>query len=600
MADVDITEFEELGAEKVSGVGSPANGTSWLLMKAAAPGEPPQASAVSPHTSSGEADAFEDEVTKDEASEIEALLTKSGIWSSYCGVEGCGVCEEDLQKTFAPEVLEKARLKAKQRAALPSSAFAVPEKAPGPGSYPVTDRRHAVQALRLKGHASPKDQKRIEAKVHSKFPDVGKDSPGVPNGDAQPREKGHMDTGMSGLAGNMTGRPDNSAYGTGEQKTDWPGGKNPYAIPVEAKANSIGPHGGPHMRKDSWEIEIDLAEKQNWMSLDGATGAPGSSGWEDYDANTLDSVARGLAAASRAVDEIAKREQVEALSGDSADWFDAWKLNNAAEDICSALGLVATLAYHEAAEGQAAKNIPDSFAADILRVMQARQNADTGNRTSEEGSLMALTVTKEELDAFIGETAKKAVDDRFKKFQKTNDKKMKKTTAEILDAIKDGAAKNSPGVPNGDVSDVKSIEHGHHDAEDVDAIEGAHGTKPAITKEVKVKKGKKGGLQKAVLTAIQTNNELLAKQLARPRTGGPVVDGMPRPGLTPAVEGRQIETAAKDTVVTGLDADITRLEKELSEATDPGMRENKSRELTLAKLKLGHVTGAVPVGGFGQ
>ena len=33
--ETEITELDELGAEKVSGVATPANGTPWLVLKAA-------------------------------------------------------------------------------------------------------------------------------------------------------------------------------------------------------------------------------------------------------------------------------------------------------------------------------------------------------------------------------------------------------------------------------------------------------------------------------------------------------------------------------------------------------------------------------------
>lgn len=42
-----------------------------------------------------------------------------------------------------------ARLSEGQRRSLPSSAFVFPDKAPGPGSYPIPDRAHAVAALRF-------------------------------------------------------------------------------------------------------------------------------------------------------------------------------------------------------------------------------------------------------------------------------------------------------------------------------------------------------------------------------------------------------------------------------------------------------------------
>ena len=39
-----------------------------------------------------------------------------------------------------------AKLTAAERKALPKSDFAVPSKAPGPGSYPIPDKKHAAVA----------------------------------------------------------------------------------------------------------------------------------------------------------------------------------------------------------------------------------------------------------------------------------------------------------------------------------------------------------------------------------------------------------------------------------------------------------------------
>lgn len=50
-----------------------------------------------------------------------------------------------------------SRLTAAQRRALPLADFAVPSKAPGPGSYPEPDQAHANAAAGLAGmHGGPK------------------------------------------------------------------------------------------------------------------------------------------------------------------------------------------------------------------------------------------------------------------------------------------------------------------------------------------------------------------------------------------------------------------------------------------------------------
>lgn len=62
-----------------------------------------------------------------------------------------------------------ARLSTAQRKALPKSAFAVPSKAPGPGSYPIPDKAHAVAAKRLEHNAPKSQQPKITAKANAKL-----------------------------------------------------------------------------------------------------------------------------------------------------------------------------------------------------------------------------------------------------------------------------------------------------------------------------------------------------------------------------------------------------------------------------------------------
>lgn len=70
-----------------------------------------------------------------------------------------------------------ARLTMAERRRLPKSDFAVPSKAPGPGSYPMPDKEHEVVAKGLAGmHGGPK--KAVDKKAHQKFgsplKDIGK------------------------------------------------------------------------------------------------------------------------------------------------------------------------------------------------------------------------------------------------------------------------------------------------------------------------------------------------------------------------------------------------------------------------------------------
>lgn len=68
-----------------------------------------------------------------------------------------------------------AKLTARQRQALPTNAFAIAAKAPGSGSYPINDVSHARNALsRVAANGSPSEQAQVRAKVHAKFPGIGK------------------------------------------------------------------------------------------------------------------------------------------------------------------------------------------------------------------------------------------------------------------------------------------------------------------------------------------------------------------------------------------------------------------------------------------
>lgn len=66
-----------------------------------------------------------------------------------------------------------AELTTAARKRLPRSAFAIPEKEPGAGSYPIHDRAHARNALaRVSQHGSSAEKARVRAAVRRRFPDM--------------------------------------------------------------------------------------------------------------------------------------------------------------------------------------------------------------------------------------------------------------------------------------------------------------------------------------------------------------------------------------------------------------------------------------------
>lgn len=61
-----------------------------------------------------------------------------------------------------------SKLTAKQRKSMPKKDFAIPKKAPGPGSYPIKDRKHGAVAL---GYAKKNGKTAtVKPKVCAKYP----------------------------------------------------------------------------------------------------------------------------------------------------------------------------------------------------------------------------------------------------------------------------------------------------------------------------------------------------------------------------------------------------------------------------------------------
>lgn len=69
------------------------------------------------------------------------------------------------------EVVAVAKLTAKKRKALPKSSFALP----GQRKYPIDTPNRARNALaRVARHGTKAQQKTVRAKVHKRYPSIGK------------------------------------------------------------------------------------------------------------------------------------------------------------------------------------------------------------------------------------------------------------------------------------------------------------------------------------------------------------------------------------------------------------------------------------------
>jgi len=63
-----------------------------------------------------------------------------------------------------------AKLSYQERKSMPQSEFALPG-----GRYPIPDAPHGRNALsRVAAYGTPYEKKKVRAKVHAKFPEIGK------------------------------------------------------------------------------------------------------------------------------------------------------------------------------------------------------------------------------------------------------------------------------------------------------------------------------------------------------------------------------------------------------------------------------------------
>ena len=645
MADTfdDVTELVELNATKVSGVSAPANGTPWLLLKAAAPDaedatkadadtkpcptcdgkgtimegnrECPDCGGTGKvaKSDSAEADEIEETMTgstaksdSEEADEQEAEMTGEAEKADADFLEW--VEKSDLDDAT------KAELKAADRNKLADSDFAYVDSN-GKRHLPIHDKGHVQAALGRFGQTQfeSEDKKKAAAgKIKDAASEHGVDvddesevgqatkaedetpvekSPGVPDfATAEPKATGTVTTfAESGVVGPATGaiKPD--------ADTDPPmplGGESTRVIPAESRL------GEPHMpdlaaaaKADEDDDLIHIVEKDglDFMSqantpvVDDGDEVPGSPVWESYDAATLDQVAQGLAACSAAVDNIRQREAVEAVTGSPGDWQDAMDLETACDAIDAALGFVARLAYHEGAEVQkagrrlsAASESHARAARDHLTALlgDGKENpaGSAGTDTSEEDDIMA-TLTKEELAAMVATAATKAVSD-YDEARKAA-KKERKADAER-------AEKNANNKGEVTEQDERDAVNGEHDANDLASAGGS--PKPEF-----VNKGE-GSDESGIDTLTELVKglaERVEKFAKRPRSGGPVLDGVAR-AYVPA-EGRQGEGVAK----SADEQETERLTKAMEDEKDPVRKAELSQQVTYRQLLAAHEAGRI-------
>jgi hypothetical protein len=579
--DVELTEITDFEAIKVSGVPNPANATPWLLMKS----ESEIDEEPSPQTK--EPIGSEDEMAK----MLEDALTKG-----FCGEEDCAACQEN-NATLYKELATKAVLKTKVRDKLPNSTFAYISPN-GDRKLPLTDASHVRNALARFNQtqfdsesAKAKAARKIKAKAkalgidlsaHTAVTEAAK-STGVPKRSTKVPKKTPVisQSAHSGVNGPLTA-------GTQRLHDDpsyYLGGQSPYRIPIEDAANTIKNHRRPkHMnrqneaspvtiiksrkekkRKKTLELPNDLNDaleivrKANWAADEPPTPAQsesiGDSQWEQYDSESLDAAARGLAIVSQIVDNIRKREQIEAVNGDIGDIADTQELIAASNDLQSALGLIARLAYHE----QAGEH----------------KLAPTAQKAQYEEPAMT-TITTDELNDLIAKKANKIA---------------KKQTDKAIKALNKKIKKNANNGGDISASQMTANVKGHYNANDVNGIpDGGKVESQYINKPKGKAKKKLEEDVKRVESIVKNLSTTLTNISNAPMPGGPMLRGQFPKGLNITDEGRISLGSA-----TAPEDEISVLTKQLEEAKDPQVKERLGHALTYKKLLKGYETGALPL-----
>ena len=621
MSDVEVTEITELTADDgVHGVGKPANGIGFILVKSA---EMEECS-----TCNGKGTILEGnrkcpdckgsgEVAKSdskEADEQEEEMTGELDKGAYCGDPNCGICK-------AMAVVKD--LSESDRKAMPASSFAFIDKN-GKKHLPVHDEGHVKSALGRfnqqdfsEAKGDPADaKKKAAAKILSaakkhgiEVSDESNVAEAAKKGDIQDSLKGtqeptvaaKLDGGESGLAGSVT-------LGVRTPASDpslHVGGRSTANIPLEGVvhdnlpipettdgAGIVAPEAIKAVAVASlWEA-MDQIEANRQAIKDGqfmqATGdaalSPGSMPWESFDAATLKQIAECLASCCNALDYMAQREREESLTADPGDITNAWDLEEAGQALDCALGVVARLSFHEAVEGEATKGQvakvgrklsgknADSLKAARDHLNSVLESADENKAGSsgddDKETIDMASVTKDELVELVVKTTRLANEGERK--ERKAAKKRKEEEAE----------KNANN--GGDISteDVKPTSE--HDADDVQSVggsvdpqyvnKGTEGdTNADMDPAVKQVADQLGELTKG----LRSVEETVAKIAKRARPVGPSLDGQAR-GLAPD-EGR-LGTVAK------AEDHIEELKKALDAESDPLRKSQIAEELSIANL----------------
>lgn len=682
--DEDVTEITALETTKVAGVEKPANRAPFILFKSKAQADSDSSTKQCPTCDgsgkiragkvtcpdcdgSGNVPADFTKSDSSEADQIEELVTGSAA-KSYCGDPDCQECVKaelvplNVRTTIASGVT-KAQLTAADRKKMPASSFAYVD--PKGGKHlPIHDQAHVQAALGRFGQQDfsdaddPADAKqkaagKIKAAAGKVGVDVDDDSDVAQAAKKSEAEKGEvqdalqgtntpevaasLDGSQSGVAGPATaGLKDapstvpatQTATSTSGVTAQIAGGESAYEIPAEQHLAAKSMVAATLIQAmEQVQEQREAAKAGGFLQVAGPSAdqaaAPGSMPWESYDSATLDQVAGCLASCCNAIDAIATREQIEAISGDAGDQSDAWDLQDASSALEYAMGVVARLAYSEQAEGGAAKSEADPHyqavekayrrlrASDekALRGAHAALSnvlaehdrakgaaADAGQNEPTEGDKIQMELTKQELADTIAASTQEAVKAALDAERKA-DKKARKQAKKA----EEQAAKNANNGGDITAQQLKDGVSSEQDADDIQVVQGkvdpkyankSEGEQPQGDESTEVLKAMQDQL-KAVTDTLGSLGEQVQKFAKRPRQGGPVLDGQAR-GTFPAAEARLSDVAKSDEDESS--QLIKSLEQQFEDAKKSGNAiavSDFGNRLTHARLMQAHEQGRI-------
>lgn len=465
--EIEVTELIEIDPSRVDAVGSPANGTEWLMLKAI------DGTVV-------ETEVNTDEVLAEIAKADDNGSDDKGDCTTCDGsgkiMDGHRKCPKCLGTGNQPKVGQSEK-------ELLESAKSVPGSAESGAPVPVRK-----DCPTCNGSGTLPSNAAVGADEPTECPDcdgTGNDS------QMPPPDKLNAQPGFAGATNDGDGRTtvDKATVSTADQNdlpdSDFayiePGGEKDSSgkttprslrhFPImdaahvrnalaRAPQSPFGAKAMPKIKAAAKKFGIDVSAKSvedaETVEKDGVvsgvnpflggsvtgdtsgddsetTPIPGSPDWEAADAQLATDAANALLQAAELIRQFADREAIEVAAGEANDMFDVWDAQCAGDAVRAALGIIAVLAFHE---GVAAQKSTDE-------VVEKK-----GKRLSTK-SVTALAAARDHLSALLGDDdpANASDDDNAEDAEKASDdaaikailaKEIDDMTADELTKVLDG------------------------------------------------------------------------------------------------------------------------------------------------------------------